>query len=427
MTELDRPDFEHRFEVRLARYAAIDVAPVDGAAVARSVMRHRRRATVSRYLLVAAVVTLGGAAVAGMALFGGRRPESVPMPSRIAEVPPSTQPSGPPSPSPSPSAVLDPVWLAQFKEPLLGYEISVPAPWVEARNGTLQQPPAPGVRRYGPVTVSIGTPDGAITLCDPSCRSVTGATSTRALERSAGEDAGLTTSFWAVSDLDGEPGAQIRVRLPVPAYDRVVRQLAIHEGRPVVVDFDLSDGRATEELRARILATFHFLAGRPMTTDFVAPDGSYAIALTERWKRSSDRDGAMVFRDPGQLVTIAAADPDGRVATCLDSVGAWETCGQVVVSSLEELDAAIKPERISEHGAGAPIVARDVTSMGGEPAVAYSVQSYEYPAHGAQWVTYVATMHGGRAYILRIWTGMQSGIVSLDELLAGFRFLDSGG
>ena len=42
--------------------------------------------------------------------------------------------------------------------------------------------------------------------------------------------------------------------------------------------------------------------------------------------------------------------------------------------------------------------------------------------HGAEWVTYVAAMHGGRAYILRVWTGRETGITGLDELLAGFRF-----
>ena len=155
----------------------------------------------------------------------------------------------------------------------------------------------------------------------------------------------------------------------------------------------------------------------------VGPDGSYEIALTERWQRRPDVAGTMAFRDPGQLLTIAAADRKGRIATCLESVGAWETCSTVRVTSLEELAEAIKPESISEHGMGGPIVAADRTTLGGEPAVVYRVQAYEYPAHGAEWVTYVAAMHGGRAYILRVWTGRETGITGLDELLAGFRFL----
>lgn len=376
----------------------------------------------NRIVLVAATVLIGAAAIGGAVLIGAtpQAPRPTTAPSHLA-VSPSESPA--PTPTSEPTPTPEPEALTRTSEPLLGYEIAVPRAWIAA-DGKIPAP-AFGVRRYGPVTVSVGTPDGSIRLCDPACREVTGATTFEALERAAGEQAGLTMNAWQISELDGEYASQIRVRLDPSLQSRILyRQLAIHDGRPVVIDFDMSDRRLSGELRIRIRDAFHFLAAPEATTTVVAPDGSYEIALAERWARLPDKEGVMVFRDGGHLLTIAAADPEGRIPTCLESVGAWETCATVRVSSLEELDEAIKPERISEHGMGGPNVLRDLTALGREPAVVHQVQAYEYPAHGAEWVTYVAAMHGGRAYILRVWTGRETGIVGMDELLAGFRFLD---
>ena len=429
MTDQARLDFERRFERRLAHYADIDVTEVDAEAVARTVVRTGRPKPVTRYLLAVAALLVGAGALGGAALLGGQPVTDRTTSDHRIEPRPSaaiTIPTHSPRPTltAAPTATPGQEPMMPIAEPLLGFEIAVPAAWIHVASPGALRPRAPGVRVYGPVQVSVGTPDGALVLCDTACRDVTGATSIEALERAAGETAGLRMTASTGTNLGGESGSEIRVTLSGAADATILRRLlAIHRGRPVVVDFDMSDGRVSGELRARIRDSFHFLRTSPDTTAYVAPDGSYAIDLTERWHRHDDVGNTMVFGDRGQVLTIAAADAKGQIPTCLESAGAWETCQPVRVASLEQLDVAIQPSFRSDHGAG-PMIARDVTALGDEPAVVYQVEAYEYPAHGAQWITYVAAMHGGRPYIMRVWTGMESGIQGLEELLAGFRFLD---
>jgi hypothetical protein len=175
---------------------------------------------------------------------------------------------------------------------------------------------------------------------------------------------------------------------------------------------------------SRILRTFEIEPTEPPTTSFFSPDGSFEIRLPEPWTRGRDENGELVLHLGQQTLWVHAGDPDDRIRTCAKSVGPWEACGVVRAGDLEQLTTAIRPEPASEHGGPGPVVDHRSATVDGEEAVVVEVEAYEYPARGAEFVTYVALMHEGRPYIIRAWTPHANGIFYLDAVLAGFRFLD---
>ena len=115
------------------------------------------------------------------------------------------------------------------------FSIPIPGLWATSDQPTLDGSPVSGVTRFGDgrVVVSIGAPDGALGLCDPDCRQLTGQTTLEEIERSVRErqDLGPSTSI----TLDGEPAMAIGTDAPVPR--RYV--VAMHDGRPVALMIDI--------------------------------------------------------------------------------------------------------------------------------------------------------------------------------------------
>jgi hypothetical protein len=61
-------------------------------------------------------------------------------------------------------------------------------------------------------------------------------------------------------------------------------------------------------------------------------------------------------------------------------------------------------------------------TLGGEPAHVESIEAYEYPAQGGEWVPCVAAMHRGRPYVIRVWSP-GADLDELADILEGFVFL----
>ena len=81
------------------------------------------------------------------------------------------------------------------------------------------------------------------------------------------------------------------------------------------------------------------------------------------------------------------------------------------------------PAPIADHGVGPPTGRQDAITLDGEPAVVTRIQAYEYPDKSGQEVVYIAALHHGRPYLIRIWTS-QNEASDTEAVLAGFRFAD---
>ena len=93
--------------------------------------------------------------------------------------------------------------------------------------------------------------------------------------------------------------------------------------------------------------------------------------------------------------------------------------------TLAEIQRDIVLESATEHGVTSGPPTRSETTLGGERAVVEEIAAYEYPARGGEFVTYVGAMHEGRPFLLRIWTGAESGTDPiLPIVLEGLSFTD---
>jgi hypothetical protein len=124
-----------------------------------------------------------------------------------------------------------------------------------------------------------------------------------------------------------------------------------------------------------------------------------------------------------QRLTVRQGDADGTITTCTDPAAPWELCRSVQVKTLDELVAAVQPAPIDDHGVGPPSGRVTSATLGGEPAVITRIQAYEYPARSGQEVVYIAAIHKGRPWLLRIWTSANEAR-EVEEVVAGFKFVD---
>ena len=155
---------------------------------------------------------------------------------------------------------------------------------------------------------------------------------------------------------------------------------------------------------------------------FTAPDGEFAVRLASaRWKvgRGPDRTALYLERHVGATqVSIRIGDAEGRVRMCDRPVRTWppeavpERCEVMVATSLEALvDATLRGSD------------PDPRVLDGEPAVSVGWQGYEYPARGGQALSYLLAMRDARPLVMRFWSST-TGLSGVDEILAGFRFVD---
>jgi hypothetical protein len=147
------------------------------------------------------------------------------------------------------------------------------------------------------------------------------------------------------------------------------------------------------------------------------------LGLSNEWQLSPVLDGVLIAGL--QQLTVTVGDAKGRIVTCERPAGPWELCREVRAQTLDELADAVQPAPIADHGVGPPSGVRDAGTLDGEPSVVTRIQAYEYPARSGQMLAYIAAMHAGRPYLVRIWTSaneLRRG--TLESIIAGFRFTD---
>ncbi len=303
------------------------------------------------------------------------------------------------------------------------FSMPIPRSWQTADQPSIGGAPLSGLRRYaeGRVVVSIGEADG-LGWCDPDCRRLTGLTSINALESAIRGDRVLEPA--EPTTLGGEPALAFGTNDPVER--RYV--VAMHNDRPVAVliagDWDVSSG-ITDEM----IAGFAFIDPKPLPVDhvFKTADGRVELALSDAWKQSATHDELFTMTEQDtmteQQMTVVAGDGKGRIVTCSIPRGPWELCRVVTATTLDQLVAAVQPVPMADHGVGPPSPRVDTGTLGGEPSVVTRIQAYEYPARSGQEVAYIAVMHDGRPYLVRLWTTRNS-LSDLDSVIAGFRFVD---
>jgi hypothetical protein len=299
------------------------------------------------------------------------------------------------------------------------YRFPIPGHWSWVDQPTLDGVPLSGIRRWaeGRVVVSLGSADGELAWCDPTCRVATEQTSLEALEATIrdGRDLGPSES----TTLGGEPARTFGSDRPVER--RYV--VAMHHGRPVAVLVDVGDWDVAPGIVTTMLEGFRF-TDRPLAevgAVYTTADGAIELRLPSDW-RQDPRDDAMFHRGV-QRMTVQVGDAAGSITTCDRPAGPWDRCRVVTVSDLEELVAAIQPGPEDDHGVGPPTGVREDVELDGTPGVVTRIQAYEYPARSGQEVVYIAAFHGERPVLVRVWTS-ENVAQGVDEIVGGLRFVD---
>jgi hypothetical protein len=302
------------------------------------------------------------------------------------------------------------------------FSMDVPGSWITPAQPELDGTLLSGVWRFGDgeVLVSLGTADGTLGWCDPDCVRLTGMTSLHALEAAIRADRPFAASTEAT--LDGEPALLFGTDSPHQQWYIV----AIHGGRPVALRVDAGEWDVAPGIPEQLFDSFRFVDPGPASTDqvLVDPGGRFEVSLAGAWSQRSRDDGLFIADLDQDRLTVRVGDDDGRITRCETPANVWEACGEVTVTSLEELAAAVAPI-IGEPGLSTPSFRRDESTLDGERSVVYRIQGYEPEAQGGQWIIYVVAMHDGRPYILRFWSGQDFVAPrGVDEAIAGFRFTD---
>jgi hypothetical protein len=315
--------------------------------------------------------------------------------------------------------------LAPYTDPLLGYSLDVPDVWIYPEQPDDHGRPASGVRVFGErLTVSIGAPDGSITLCDPDCRTLTDQRTAVELAANLEPDNDRATRR-DVGTLDGAPA--VTVQSSADSSTGRIHVAAVVGGLPVVLTFDRSDGNVVVDpaAAAAMIESFDL---QPVTTGggdiwtLPLPGGHAAIDLNGTWSSATGPDplAAYAVRAAGHRLRLTTSDANGTVRICDEPAGPWEECGPIRATTLEELRAAVQQRPGSEPGMGPPIVIADRIDLDGEPAWLVHVEAYEPPARGAQRLFYIVAVHDGRGFVIRGWTP-GSGLAPA-PIIAGFRF-----
>jgi hypothetical protein len=152
------------------------------------------------------------------------------------------------------------------------------------------------------------------------------------------------------------------------------------------------------------------VAPTPWPSDriFVQAGGGVVLRLPYWWDMATKE------------VTVVAADDDGMIVTCEKPAATWESCRTVKARSLDELLTAILQVDVEGTGGAASWTTR--ATVDGEPAVVVRMAAPAHPANRAE-VAYVAIMHDGRPYLLRMPAGSNH-VTHVDDVIAGFRFAD---
>jgi hypothetical protein len=170
----------------------------------------------------------------------------------------------------------DPDSLVQVSSPGDGYQLTIPADWIEAPVPSLDSEPAPGVRRfesgtdhpYGALTISVGKPDGTFVVCNPTCREANDVTSLVDL-RKAIRDLETVVHDTPRGPIEAHPtssvvrgaitwgGEAAEFQRPQAVGDRqgaAYHIYALHDGRPVLISFGLTSYARVAE----IIESFRF-------------------------------------------------------------------------------------------------------------------------------------------------------------------------
>jgi len=130
-------------------------------------------------------------------------------------------------------------------------------------------------------------------------------------------------------------------------------------------------------------------------------EAGFDISLPERWRRTSgaDRTTMTATRFSTRLF-IASGDEESMIRICEQPVASWEDCTPQPAADIEELNGAIAPKAASREEPYRTI-GWSQTTLNGEPAVLLRIEAWE-PGRGGQWITYVAAMHHGRPFVIRL-------------------------
>ena len=297
------------------------------------------------------------------------------------------------------------------------FRVSIPGLWITYTQPQVDGVPLSGVFDFGDgrVLLSVGTPDGRFGWCDPECAVTEDVRSLDDLERVIQRDQALDAT--PAIELDGEEARSF----VAGTGQRYV--IAVHDRRPVAVQFDHGDWTVAPDIDDMILETFVFIdaAPAPVDQEIVTADGHVVMALSKRWRPAGD--DPVIWHGTKQRMKVRMGSPDGTITTCDRPAGVWELCREVTATTLEDLAEAVRPGPERDPGIGGPIVVRTDGTLDGEPSVMTQIQAYEPPAHGGQEVVYIVAMHDGRPVIVRIHTTADH-VVDLDSVIAGFRFVD---
>ncbi len=377
-----------------------------------------------------------------------------------------------PGPEASVAPIVDPTRLVTMVDEEAGYQILMPQAWSEDARPFLDgAEPYPGVRRFGAdgassgiqaLTISVGTSDGSLYLCQVLCRNVVVASLDQL------DDAIVSVPTEYEDAVEGEKHGELLLgtdigRFEKPGYNNpadipyglgpisqgtanclgcpwmLYHAYVIHNGRPVVLAFDfwnIAFERISVDYVVRMLESFRWLDEPAATGTF--PEAGFSMRLPPLWNvvlPSEPRDPNVIYFEKGARsgdalfsLTVIAGGEDGSVRTCM-TPRVWEVCQQPAPASLQELALATHAE-LHTHALGlAPAVAVQDGTVDGEPAVQVGIDAFTskecclfmiVPEHA----DYVVAIHHGRPYVLRFLTIIGTAPEDwFDELLAGFHFL----
>ncbi|HEY8170039.1 MAG TPA: hypothetical protein VIH24_02935 [Candidatus Limnocylindria bacterium] len=355
-------------------------------------------------------------------------------------------------PVPSATATTSEADLETFVADDGSFEIRLPDVW---RRDVGPDPSATYLRTATfELSIRAGDADGSLVTCDDgagpweTCKRVT----PTSLDELA-EEVGLTSAeeggaipvgpVRSSTTLGGEPARVERIEAyeaPARGAESVTYITAMHEGRPYILRLWFPGADPGDVVLDVVVAGFQFLAAdaapsppqieQPEAVEglrtFLDPNGSFEIRLPDDWSATVGEDSSALYLTRGALsMSIRAGDGGGEVRTCDRGAGGWETCESVVVADLEELDASIG---LADDGQAFQGPLEWSITLDGEPATIHWIVTSTNGRLSA--VQYVAAMHEGRPYVMRI-TGSQrfretpyGMAVGFDsELLDGFSFL----
>ena len=164
----------------------------------------------------------------------------------------------------------------------------------------------------------------------------------------------------------------------------------------------------------------HPTVGAPDLIAYPVLGGRAKVRLAPEWQATSTPD---LFESDSHVLSFAVGDRHGLITTCEPFQGPWEACDTVTVEKLEDLVGAVWPATSKSGNDSASSKGRVDGTLDGEPSVEMIFQGYEYPARSGQEVGYVVAIHGGRPFIVRIWTS-ENRLRQFEEVIDGFRFTD---